>query len=273
MVKSHVYLAKSILNRFSHKDKDKRNLIYYYNFDTNKIEESTTASFNRINGYYTDTNESILKRFSEEKIGNVINFLEKKDRIEEYDFKLPDKMKKIIKQYVAFQLIRNDSMMQIVKESMKNLNYNAPYISKNERQKRLGIIERYKKIDLKTLKNDFIEYEPSMRMFTKSVDSLGIIILFNKTNRNFVLISSTSALNPYSIGYFTMNITLTPRICITLCNKDTMKKALGISEDVFISKVVNEEFVLNYNKDLYQVAKNNKPNMLVGFEKELKEII
>ncbi len=273
MVKSHVYLAKSVLNRFSHRDKDKRKLIYYYNFDTNKIEESTTASFNRINGYYTDINENILKRFSEEKIGNVINFLEKQDRIKEYDFKLPDKMKKIIKQYVAYQLIRNDSMMQMVKESMKNLNYNALYISENERQRRIDIIERYKKIDLKCLKNDFIEYEPIIKTFFKSLESLGIIIAFNKTSRNFVLISNAAPLNGYTVVDTIMNITLTPKICIGLCDKEKMQKKLKIDDDTIITKIVEEVFVLKYNKDLYKAAKNNKPNLLVGFEKEFKEII
>lgn len=273
MIKSHVYLAKSILNRFSYEDKDGRKIIYYYNFDSKKIEKDTTASFNRIKGYYTDTNEDILKSLSEDKIGNIISFLEGKFKNNNYNFSLNNKMKRTIKRYVVYQLIRDDSMMQMVKDAMSNINYNAPYISEKERIRRKQIAYQYKIMDLQELKNEFINYEQILNMFFSVVNRLGIIIFFNTTKRNFVLTSSTSALNPYSQGYFMMNITLTPKICVTLCNKDKLRNGININDDIYISKLEDDEFVLKYNKKLYEVAKKNKPNILAGFKEDLEEII
>lgn len=273
MIKSHVYLAKSILNRFSYEDKDCRKIIYYYNFDSKKIEKDTTTSFNRIKGYYTDTNEEILKSLSEDKIGNIIYFLEEKFKNNNYNFSLNTKMKRTIKRYVVYQLIRDDSMMQMVKDAMSNINYNAPYISTKERTRRKQIVYQYKITDLQELKNEFINYEQILNMFFSVVNKLGIIIFFNTTKRNFVLTSSTSALNPYSQGYFMMNITLTPKICVTLCNKDTLRNGINMDDDIYISKLEDDKFVLKYNKELYEVAKKNKPNILVGFKEDLEEII
>lgn len=243
MIKSHIYLAKSILNRFSYIDKDKRKLINYYDFSTKRIETSTTTSFNRKIGYYTDTNEEKLKTFSEEKIGNVINYLEAKYNDESKKNSISSKMKNVIRRYVAYQLIRDDSMMEIIKEYMSNINYNANFLSNEERFRRVLLIKQYKTLDIQQLK------------------------------KNFVLTSSTSALFPYSPGYFMMNITLTPKISITLCNKKTLQDVMNTDDDIYFSTIYDDNFVLKYNQELYEVAKKNKPNILVGYKKDLVDII
>lgn len=273
MIKSHVYLPKSILNRFSQRDKDGKKIINYYNFDTKKIENATTTSFNRKLGYYTDENEVKLKTFSEEKIGNVIKELEENFKSNGLNFVISNNSKKVIKKYVSYQLIRDDSIMQMIKDTLSNINYNANYLSIEEKKRRFLLSAQYKKMSLKQLKNYFIEIEESLTVFFSTVNELGIVIMFNETNKDYLLTSSTSALNPYSKGYFMMNITLTPKISVMLCNKNTLKNEISINDDFYLSKVSDDKFVDDYNKELYNVAIKNKPNILVGSRKELEIII
>ncbi len=273
MIKSHVYLAKSILNRFSKEDKNKRKLINYIDFKDNSIRNSTTASFNRKLGYFSDENEQKLKRFSEEKIGNVI--IELKSKYEKYgiNFIISPKTKKIIKKYVCYQLIRDDAMVEYIKEYFSTINCKRYYLSNENLIKLYELKESYKNISINELKNRLIDIEEEMDTFFESMSNLGILIRFNNTNRKFVLTSSTTALNPYSKGYFMMNITLTPEITVTLCDKNTLRDVLEISDDFYIAEIKDEKAVVQYNQHMYETAKKNKPHIIVGFKEDLQELI
>ena len=273
MIKSHVYLAKSILNRFSKEDKNKRKLISYIDFKDNSIRNSTTASFNRKLGYFSDENEQKLKRFSEEKIGNVI--IELKSKYEKYgiNFIISPKTKKIIKKYVCYQLIRDEAMVEYIKEYFSTINCKRYYLSNENLIKLYELKESYKNISINELKNRLIDIEEEMDTFFESMSNLGILIRFNSTNRKFVLTSSTTALNPYSKGYFMMNITLTPEITVTLCDKNTLRDVLEISDDFYIDEIKDEQAVVQYNQHMYETAKKNKPHIIVGFKEDLQELI
>jgi len=273
MIRSHVYLAKSILNRFSYRDKDNKMMVYFIDFKRNVIDKDTTASFNRYLGYFTDENEKKLKRFSEEKIGNIIAELKSKYKEYGINFKISPKTKKIIKKYVCYQLIRDDTMAEYIKEFFSNINCKKYYLSNENLIKLYGLKEYYSNISINKLKNRLIDIEEEMDTFFESMTNLGILIRFNSTNRKFVLTSSTTALNPYSKGYFMINITLTPEISITLCNKKTLKDVLEISDDFYIAEIKDEQVVLQYNKELYETAKKNNPHIIVGYRKELEELI
>ena len=273
MIRSHVYLARCMLKRFSIRDDNNHLIVAYYDFGDKKIKYDSITSFNRVEGYYSNVNEAKLKRFSEEKIGNVIENLKNNFNNYGLNFKISTKDKKIIKKYISYQLIRDDSMMEMIKGYMRDGNINSNFLSNN---KRIELIMRRKMISsmgLKSLKNYFISYEEPLRMFFSSVSDLGIVISFNSTERKYVLTSSSSALFQYDPGYFMMNFTLTPEISITLCNLNTMKSVLSIDDDFILTEAKDEKVILNYNKELYTVAKKNLPNILVGFEKELKELI
>lgn len=272
-IRSHKYLAESILNRFAEPDDNNRKIIYYIDFEDNKIKSTTTSSFNKEEGYYTEENEGNLKRVSEEKIGNVISELQRKHEKNGINFNISIKSKQIIKKYVSYQLIRDDSMVEYIINFFANLDCEKYYLS-NEELNRLKELKRcYSNITVKQLKNRLIETEEETEMFFEPVSNLGIIILFNMTNRKFVLTSSTSALNPYSPGHFIMHITLTPEINIALCNKKSLKSYLEIDRNIYLSEIRDKEFILEYNKGLFEVAKKNKPHKIVGFKRDLEELI
>ena len=272
-IKSHVFLAKSILNRFAYRDKDNKLLVNFIDFEKNEISEDTTASFNRELGYFSYENEMKLKKFSEEKIGNVITELKREYENNGTSFRISAKTKRIIKKYVCYQLIRDEAMIEYVKSYFSKINCKQYYLSNENLMRLHELKDCYTNITVKELKNKLIEIEDEIDTFFESMKSLGIVIIFNRTNRKYVLSSSTSALNPYSEGYFMMNITLTPEISIMLCDKKTLKGVLEISDDFYISEIKDEQFILQYNKDMYETAKKNKPHIIVGYRKELEEII
>lgn len=273
MVKSHVYIAKSILNRFSYRDKDNRIMVNFIDFEKNTIDNDTTASFNRISGYFTDGNEKKLKTFSEEKIGNVINELKLEHEKFGTNFKISSKTKEIIKKYICYQLIRDEVIAEYIKETFSKIDCKKHYLSNKNLIKLQKLKECYSNISISELKNILINIEEETHIFFESISNLGILIRFNNTNRKFVLTSSTSALNPYSKLYFIINSTLTPEISITLCNKDALKDVLDIKEDFYITEIHDEQTVFQYNKEMYETAKKNKPHIIVGFKKELEELI
>ena len=273
MIKSHVFLAESILKRFSYRDKDSRKLIDYIDFKNNCIKTDTTKHFNTQNGYFTDINEQKLKTFAEETIGNIIYELDKKHRKYGTNFNISYKIRKNIKKYICYQLIRDDAIVEFIKEYFSKINCKRYYLSNENLMRLHELKDCYSNVTINELKNRLIEIEEEMDTFFESMVNLGILIRFNNTDRKFVLTSSTTALNPYSDGYFMMNITLTPEICVTLCNKKTLKRVLEISDNFYIAEIKDEQVVVQYNKEMYETAKKNTPHIIVGFRKELEEIM
>ena len=71
-INSHIYVPKSILNRFSTRDEKNRKIIQYIDLEDMQVKKAKTSSFNTRLGYYNKENEEILSREAESKIGNVI---------------------------------------------------------------------------------------------------------------------------------------------------------------------------------------------------------
>ena len=119
-IKSHIYLAESILKRFSFQDKNKRYLINYIDIKTMQIKQETIRRFNRELEYYTYKIEQKLKSNSEEKIGNVIAKLENHRNQNNTDFVLSKQDRNILTKYLAYQWLRSDYLMQIIKEKFNS---------------------------------------------------------------------------------------------------------------------------------------------------------
>lgn len=67
-INSHVYIPKSILNRFAKVDEKNRKIIKYIDCNDIQIKTSTTASFNTQLGYYSKQ-EEIINSFNLRAIG------------------------------------------------------------------------------------------------------------------------------------------------------------------------------------------------------------
>lgn len=270
MTRSHVFIANSILNRFTVRNSKNQKIIFYYDFIENRIKSKSSKSFNRDLNYYSNDNEMRLKKFSEDKIGNAISFLEREYSANGINFTVPENIKKDIIYYVSYQLIRDEYMVNKLKE-MSTKEYNLPFLSIEEREKRFNSFIAFNSSTPKEIKNSLIEAENVTRVFYSSISKLGLVIKFNDTNKNFLIISSPVTINPHNHNYFIMNFTLTPRIIVSLCNKGTLKNLISFGNDVFITNINKEEIVLDYNKMLFKAAKNNRPYIIAGFEKDIED--
>lgn len=248
-VKSHIYLAESILKRFSFQDEYKKYWINYIDIEKMLIKQQTIKKFNRELGYYTYENEQKLKSNSEEIIGNVIAKLEKHRQQKKTDFVLSKKDKIILTSYLAYQWLRSDYLMQCIKE-------------------KFGI-----DLSLKTLKNLFINEEDKTKLISKITEEMGICIVFNYTNCGYILNSSTSVLNGKSSDLYIVTIILTPNIAIRYCKKNTIKNILKLDDDIFISTVNDEKIILDENINTLKAAYNTSPNFVVGRKKDLETLI
>ncbi len=248
-IKSHVYLAESILNRFSYKDKDNRNIIDYIDLNTMKLDSISTRKFNREIGYYTNRNELLLKINSEEKIGNIITKLEQYRKQQNIEFILNDKDKSILRKYLAYQWIRNDSIMKIFIKKLKLI------------------------IPESMLKNIIIEDEEKYQLFNGSTKDLDIVIFFNNTAKQYIINSATSTINSSSEDYYIVNMVLTPNILISFCKKGSIEKYLKLKTDCIVNLVSDEKNILDCNIHTMNVAVREEPHFVVGRKKELIETL
>lgn len=248
-IKSHIYLAESILKRFSFQDKDKKYWLNYIDINTMQIKQETTRKFNRELGYYTYKNEQKLKSNSEEKIGNVIVKLENHRKNNKTDFILSKKDKEILTKYLAYQWLRSDYLMQSIKDK---LNVFLP---------------------IRNLKNLFIDEEDRTRLITKQTAEMGICIVFNNTNIGYVINSATSVFNKDSSDYYIVTIILTPNIAVRYSKKDSLKNVLNLQDDVYITTVNDEKVIIEENKSTFKATYNSSPNFVVGRKKDLELLI
>lgn len=249
-IKSHVYIPKSILNRFSYRDKDNRILIDYLDLNTMNIYNSTTANFNRIKGYYQETVELILKNEAEDKIGNIIAKLEnnRKNGIETL---LEDKELDIIYSFIAYQWIRNDNISSFI---MKNENF---------------------KEDIKEFKNLNILIESKLNIFKDVANKMGIIIYFNNTSRNFILPSNfTYTINPNSNDMYVMYANLSNKISIAFCSMNMVKSFdINNNKKYYIANIDNDKFVSDLNIKAIAIDKKNNSKFIVGYKTDLQKMI
>ena len=248
-IKSHIYLAESILKRFSFQDKNKRYLINYIDIKTMQIKQETIRRFNRELEYYTYKIEQKLKSNSEEKIGNVIAKLENHRKQNNTDFVLSKQDRNILTKYLAYKWLRSDYLMQIIKEK-----FNSP-------------------LSIKQLKNILIDKEDNTELISKLTSEMGIGIIFNNTNNGYVINSATSVWNTNSKDYYIITIILTPNIAIRYCKKNSIKKILGLDNDYFINIINDDDIILNENINTLKATYNNNPNFVVGRKKDLEILI
>ena len=104
IINSHIYVPKSILNRFAVRNEKNYRIIYYIDLENKQIKSASTKSFNTQLGYYYSYNEQILKNEAEDKIGEVIRKIE--DSIENININEADIT--LMKKFLAYQLIRTD---------------------------------------------------------------------------------------------------------------------------------------------------------------------
>jgi hypothetical protein len=248
-IKSHIYLAESILKRFSFQDKDKKYWLNYIDINTMQIKKETARKFNRELGYYTYKNEQKLKSNSEEKIGNVITKLENHRKSNKTDFILSKKDKEVLTKYLAYQWLRSDYLMQSIKDKLNAL------------------------LPIRNLKNLFIDEEERTRLITKQTAEMGICIVFNNTSRGYVINSSTSVVNKDSSDYYIVTIILTPNIAVRYTKKDSLKNVLNLKDDVYITTVCDEKIILEENINTFKATYNSSPNFVVGRKKDLELLI
>lgn len=248
-INSHVYLAESILNRFSYKDEAGRNIIDYIDLNDMILESMSTRKFNRERGYYSKENELLLKANSEEKIGNVIKKLEECRMNNNININLTENEKQFLRKYLAYQWLRSDSIIKYIKDRLE-----------------LSIPEAI-------LKNIFIEDEENYKLFINRTKNLDIIIFFNNTNKQYIINSASSTLNSDSEDYFIINMVLTPNILVSFCKNGSIKKYLNINSDFIIKLVPDERTVLECNIHTMNVAMKEKPHFIVGKKEELFETV
>ena len=125
-IDSHIFIPKSILNRFARIDKKNRKIINYIDCNDMQIKSSTTASFNTQLGYYSKQNEKILSDESESKIGNVIRKIQDIDE----NTVLNEKDIKYIFKYLSYQILRTEIIPRELNKRF-GTNLNSKFI-KNE---------------------------------------------------------------------------------------------------------------------------------------------
>lgn len=158
-INSHIFIPKSILNRFAKIDKKNRNIIKYIDCNDMKIKSSTTSSFNTQLGYYSKQNEKILCQESESKIGNVIK------KIQDIDDNtvLNEKDIEYIFRYLSYQILRTEGFP-------KELN------------KRFGT-----NLNIKFIKNELIKEEVELNTLYNVIKNEDMHVIINNSNVKFVL--------------------------------------------------------------------------------------
>ena len=198
-INSHIYVPKSILNRFAVRNEKNNKIIYYIDLENKQIKTASTKSFNTQLGYYHIYNEQILKNEAEDKIGEVIRKIE--DSIEnvnlnEFDITL-------IKKFLAYQLIRTDYLAKKIQE-IENLDDT-----------------------IQEIKNDNIFIESKLEIFFKTFEKCDVEILINTSSSEFVLTSNATYViyeNNDSNNDYMMVQVLSPKIAILFYKENTLKK-------------------------------------------------
>ena len=242
-INSHVCLPKTILRGFeAYNERLKRNRLYYLDFDTLVIKNSSAKFFNTEVGYYSKETEDSLSKEEEAGIGIAIAEIKAKlcDGLDCFALR-PSSRRSVIR-YFVYQLLRDDSMAErFVKE--------APGMSdKTERQ----------------VKELLIKLETNTGFLDELFDDIGMQFVLNKTPIPFLATASTSTYMADSEKYYIVELTLTPSIAVLLTNIESFKKILNTDEDYGYIVVEDEKWVREYNLSMLLEARNNKPHILVS---------
>ena len=70
-----------------------------------------------------------------------------------------------------------------------------------------------------------------------------------------------------------MRISLTPKIQLAFCKKELIHFCFKTQNDYTVIEENNGNAVINYNKGLFEGAKHNKPNILVGYRQDIEKVL
>ena len=250
-INSHIYVPKSILNRFVMNDEKNRKIIQYIDLEDMQVKKATTASFNTQLGYYSKENEGVLSKEAESKIGNVIKKIENIDDKSKFNKKDIESMYK----YLAYQILRMDYFSYELNNCFKT-NWNNKFI-----------------------KNELIKEESELDTVYNVIKNEDIHVIVNKSETNFVLpINSMYTFNLDSNEYIWLLI-LSPNIAISFMPENTIKK---ISNDKDTSKIK----IIEFRKEQEDIIKSfniraigtqykgySKLKCVIGLEKELNYLV
>lgn len=250
-IDSHIFIPKSILNRFARIDKKNRKIINYIDCNDMQIKSSTTASFNTQLGYYSKQNEKILSDESESKIGNVIRKIQDIDE----NTVLNEKDIKYIFKYLSYQILRTE-------------------IIPRELNKRFGT-----NLNSKFIKNEFIKEEVELNTLYNVVKNEDIHVIINNSNVKFVLpTNSMYTFNPNS-NENTWILVLSPNIAVSFMPKGTIKE-LSKGKDSCRAKILEfgkdqENIINSFNLRAIgtQCKDSSRIKCVIGLEKELNNLM
>lgn len=245
-INSHIYIPKSILNRFAVRDERNYKIIYYIDLEEKKIKSSSTKSFNTQLGYYNIYNEKILKNEAEDMIGEVIQKIE--DSIENVSFNENDINS--IKNFFAYQLIRTD--------------YSARKIQEIE------CLED----TIQKIKNDNIFIESKLEIFFKTFKKCDLEILINTSSSEFVLTNNATYViyenNDVNNDYMMVQV-LSPKIAILFYKENTFRK-FNINKKFQVIYESDSNKIKNLNLRALGTSIKGNAKFIVGKENDIKNI-
>lgn len=249
-IDSHIFLPKSILNRFANIDEKNRKIIKYIDLNDMQIKCSTTASFNTELGYYSNENEKVLSKEAESKIGNVITKLESIDK----NTVITERDVEFIYRFLAYQVIRTDFFTNRIKEHFKIFS------------------------DNKDIKNILIKEEKNFETIYRVIKKLDIHIIINKSSKRFVIpINSMYTFNnTLEEAYIWVQI-LSPTIALAFMKEGTVFTLSGTDEKIKILEFTNKQIdiIKSFNlRALGVIYKDNlKMKYVIGLEEELNDLM
>lgn len=250
-INSHIYVPKSILNRFATIDEKNRKILQYIDFKDMQIKTTITSSFNTKLGYYSKQNEEILSREAESKIGNVIKKIENIDD----NTKLNKKDIESIYRYLSYQILRTDYFSHELNNCFKT-NWNNKFI-----------------------KNELIREEMELDTVYNVIKDEDIHIIMDNSKTKFVLpINSMYTFKPNSNKYIWILI-LSPNIAISFMPKGTIQELSNGKDDSKVKilefRKEQEDIIKSFNLRAIGTQYKDSSDMkcVIGLEKELNYLI
>lgn len=251
-INSHVFIPKSILNRFAVRDEKNNIIVKYIDLNDMKIKSARTASFNTQIGYYAQNNEKILDQESESRIGSVIVKLLKLNEGDELNKKEINALYK----FLAYQILRTDYFSEQLKEKLR-IN-----------------------IKNKDIKNIMIKEEKELNIVYGVIKKLDIYIIVNKTENKFIMpINTMYTFNGESENDYIWIQILSPDIAIVFMPEGKINE---ISNGKIESKVQILQFREEQNEVIdgfniraigAQCKEKIKMKYIIGRQKELEKYL
>ncbi len=263
-ISSHKYIAESILKRFSNNQSE----INYYDFSDHTIKKEKISKFNTEYNHYSKNNEINLSKNAETNIGRLITKITESSNINQ--ILLSDNDIECIKKYVSYQMLRDDGTMEYLRKFFIDKLKNNDHVEIKEDEKKF-LLDFLTSSSTKELKNNFMELESLENIVLNAYKDYGVVIIINNTMKNYLLTTGIYVEND-NTPLIKTSLTISPNIIISFCKKDIFPKTNDSKDFIFLEEN-DENSVLNYNKKIFNRAKNFEPNILIGMEKDLQDVI